>query len=163
MASTWNADNCFTEPELRKLSVQGDIRAVTIQETMDGYIVVVKAHLPVKKGDKWVSGAVDGVWRTRREAAEPRVFNSLERLMDRLSSTFPHMETVQVDLLPEKLRKKKMLEQQQRRAAAVDEKTGEKKAGRPKKTAKVVSKLNAKAGTERSKPAKKATGKKAVR
>lgn len=158
MASTWNADNCFTEPELRKLSAQGDIRAVTIQETMDGYIVIVKAHLPVKKGDKWVSGAVDAVWRTRREADEPRVFNSLERLMDRLGSTFLNVATVQVTLLPEKLRKQKILELNRRKAAAVTD-TGVKKAGRPKKSASSAVKTGTVVGAAKSKPAKKAAAK----
>ncbi|MCP3050727.1 hypothetical protein K6X12_06400 [Xanthomonas euvesicatoria pv. allii] len=154
MASTWNADNCFTEPELRKLAEQGDIRDVTIQEVMDGYIVVVTAHLPIKKGDKWVSGAVEAVWRTRRELDEPRVFNSLERLMERLSATFPKVATVQVQLLTEKLRKQKMLEQSLRKSE-----TGKKMPGRPKKVKQPPVKPVV-VDAAKGKPAKKATARK---
>ncbi|KGK66383.1 MULTISPECIES: hypothetical protein [Xanthomonas] len=151
MASTWNADNCFTEPELRKLAEQGDIREVTIQEVMDGYIVVVTAHLPIKKGDKWVSGAVEAVWRTRRELDEPRVFNSLERLMERLSATFPKVATVQVQLLTEKLRKQKALQQSQRKSEA-----GKKMPGRPKKVKQPAAKSVA-VETAKGQPSKKTT------
>ncbi|PPU05593.1 hypothetical protein JH298_21815 (plasmid) [Xanthomonas campestris pv. campestris] len=154
MAPTWNADNCFTEPELRKLAEQGDIREVTIQEVMEGYIVVVQAHLPIKKGTKWVSGAVDAVWRTRRDLNEPRVFNSLERLMERLSATFPKVGTVQVHLLTEKQRKQKLLFQSQRKSES-----GEKKAGRPKKIKPAEAKATV-AGNLTAKPAKKSASKK---
>lgn len=150
MAATWDKDHCFTEPELRKMASQGDIVDVTVQETMDGYIVVVTAKLPVldEAKSRWIRKPTPAVWRTRRELDSPRVFNSLERLMDRLATTFETIESVQLKMLSAEERAKKIKEQ-----------PTDRRPGRPPGKKAVVKETVAKTAAKPSKSRKAANGK----
>lgn len=147
MAATWDQDHCFTEPELRKMASQGEIVDVTVQETMEGYIVVVTAKLPVldEAKSRWIRKPTPAVWRTRRELDSPRVFNSLERLMERLATTFESIESVQLKMLSADERAKKIKAQptDRRPGRPPGKKVGEKAAAPAVKAAKPRAKKQA--------------------
>ena len=90
MGDSWNPDDTITEAELVRQAKIGAINGMTIEQTSAGYQVVVAL--------KWHPRKV--ALRTRRGLTEPRIFKSLERLVDLIRERFPSVRELGIVLIP---------------------------------------------------------------
>lgn len=90
MGDSWNPDDTITEVELVRQAKIGAVSGMTIEQTSGGYQVIV--------GLKWHPRRV--VLRTRRGLTEPRIFKSLERLIDHIRDRYSSIREIGIVLLP---------------------------------------------------------------
>lgn len=87
--ATWSPDNTITEVELARQARIGAITEMVIEQTHDGYQVLVRL--------KWYPERI--AIRTRRSLDEPRLFKSLERLVAFIRGRFPEVRELGLTLL----------------------------------------------------------------
>ncbi len=89
MTTAWHPDNTITEVDLARQAKLGTVTEMAIEETPNGYQVVVRLS--------WHPERV--ALRTRRASVEPRMFKSLERLVGHIRERYPSVRHVSIDLM----------------------------------------------------------------
>lgn len=87
--SLWHQDNTITEVELTRQAKLGAVTEMTIEQVAGGYQVLVRL--------KWHPDPI--ALRTRRSTNEPRLFKSLERLVEHIRQRYPSVRQIHIDLL----------------------------------------------------------------